>query len=146
MSTARPKKSSATDQDAIPQVPQSSTPVSLGGHSGLDAAFIWQQLSEIQKSLGSINAKLDQHKDMAAKLESDVGKVKADVAEFKQIRHTAKVVAWIVGVAAAALIGLVGFIAKEAWTAIKPLAMQQIQAAPTGQPQIAAPPAPSPKN
>jgi hypothetical protein len=101
---------------------------SYGGHGGLDAGFVWQQLSEIQKTLGAIDAKLDQHKDAMAKQESDIGKIKADVAEFKQIRNTAKVLGWVGGVVLAGMLAVTGFVVKEVWTVLKPLAVQQIQA------------------
>ena len=51
-------------QDEEASIPASVQPPapSYGGHGGLDAGFVWQQLSEIQKTLGAIDAKLDQHK------------------------------------------------------------------------------------
>lgn len=117
-------------QDEEASIPASVQPPapSYGGHGGLDAAFVWQQLSEIQKTLGAIDAKLDQHKDAMAKQESDIGKIKADVAEFKQIRHTAKVLGWVGGVVLAGMLAATGFVVKEVWTVLKPLAVQQIQA------------------
>ncbi|EKD98094.1 MAG: hypothetical protein ACD_23C00589G0002 [uncultured bacterium] len=63
-----------------------------------------------------------------AKQESDIGKIKADVAEFKQIRHTAKVLGWVGGVVLAGMLAVTGFVVKEVWTVLKPLAVQQIQA------------------
>ena len=86
-----------------------------------------QQLSDIQKTLGAMTAKLDQNTQAFEKLDESLGKVRADVAEFKQIRHTAKVVAWIVGVTMAGVLAVTGFIAKEAWSLLKPMAVEKIQ-------------------
>lgn len=115
------------EEASIPAAVQPPPP-SYGGHGGLDAGFVWQQLSDIQKTLGSIDAKLEQQKDAAAKLESDIGKIKADVSEFKQIWHTAKVLGSIGGFVLAGMLAITGFVVKEAWTVLKPLAVQQIQA------------------
>ena len=119
---------------------------SIGGHGGLDAGFVWQQLSEIQKSLGSLQATMTQHSAAIDKVEANLGarvdklddklsgkisKVESDVSEFKQIRHTAKVVAWIVGVAAAGVLAIAGVIAKEVWTVVKPHAISSMTGAPT---------------
>lgn len=112
------------DNDVTPQAPQ-STP-SMGG-GGDYSPFVWQQLSDIQKTLGAMTAKLDQNTQAFEKLDESLGKVKADVAEFKQIRHTAKVVAWIVGVTMAGVLAVTGFIAKEAWSLLKPMAVEKIQ-------------------
>lgn len=124
----RPRK--VQDEEAsIPANMQPQVPSHMG-HSALDAGFVWQQLSDIQKSLGAINAKLDQQKESSAKLDADLGKVKADVAEFKQIRHTAKVLGVITGVVLAGALTVTWFVVKEAWTVLKPLALQQVQSPP----------------
>lgn len=62
------------------------------------------------------------------KLSGKLSKIDGDVTEFKQIRHTAKVVGWIVGIAASVLVTIAGFVAKEAWTVMKPLAASAAQA------------------
>lgn len=118
--------------------PTDAPPAHQGLGAGLDPGFIWQQLSEIQKSLGAIQATLQQHtsvidkidaklSDKVDKLEDKLGgklsKIEADVNEFKQIRHTAKVVAWLVGLAAAGVLAAAGFVAKEAWSVFKPHAI-----------------------
>lgn len=124
----RPRK--VQDEEAsIPANMQPQMPSHMG-HGGLDAGFVWQQLADIQKSLGAIDAKLEQQKESSAKLDADLGKIKADVAEFKQIRHTAKVLGTIAGVVLAGALAVTWFVVKEAWTVLKPLAVQQVQSPP----------------
>lgn len=115
----------ATDEEA--STPSSVTPVQMGVAHGMDPIFVWTQLTEMQKSLGAIESTLKHHSTQFDKVHEDSSKIKADVSEFKQIRHTAKVVAWVIGVVAAAFLGVVGFVAKESWSVLKPLAMRQIQ-------------------
>lgn len=138
MATRQPRK--AADEEAT--LPQTPPPAHQGFGASIDAGFVWQQLSEIQKALGAIQATLQQHtsvidkvdekltgktEKLEEKLVSKLSKIESDVSEFKQIRHTAKVVAWIVGTAAAGVLALAGFIAKEAWSAFKPLATNAVQ-------------------
>lgn len=120
-------------------------PAHQGFGGGIDASFVWQQLADIQKSLGSIQATLQQSTAALEKTEEQLNakidkieerlggklsKIEADVSEFKQIRHTAKVVAWIVGVAAAGILAFAGFVAKEAWGVLKPIATSAVQQTP----------------
>ena len=141
MAAARQSRKS-TDEEAV--LPQTPPPANQGfGHGhGIDPGFIWQQLSEIQSKLGAIQATQQQHSaaiqtvqqqhaaaldKVDEKLSGKLSKIDADVTEFKQIRHTAKVVGWIVGIAAGSVLTLAGFIAKEAWTVLKPLAASAVQ-------------------
>jgi len=133
-STRASSKAAQAEEASIPSQVQAPLPLYSSSHAGLDAGFVWQQLSEIQKTLGGIDAKLEQSQKQNAnhvtRLESNIaevkgelGKIKSDVGEFKQIRHTAKVVLWIVG----AILALLGFFAKEAWYLLKPIAAEKIQ-------------------
>ena len=128
MAATRASTRKVVEEEA--NVPAMQTPPSFGGH-GIDAAFVWSQLSDIQKTLGAIEAKLDQQKDATAKMDGEIGKIKTDVSEFKQIRHTAKVLGWIVGVLCAGMLALGGILAKEAWSVLKPTAMQAITPPPS---------------
>lgn len=125
MSATRAKKQASTDEAVAPPAIM-TTPAQMGMAHGMDAVFVWQQMTDVQKTLGAIDAKLDQHKESVAKLEADIARIKSDVSEFKQIRHTAKVLAWIVGIVAAAVVGLAGFLAKETWSILKPHAMNAV--------------------
>ncbi|GAB2531215.1 hypothetical protein [Simplicispira piscis] len=142
MATRQPRRSAVEEEATLPQMPP---PAHQGLGSGLDAGFVWQQLSDIQKSLGAIQATLQQHtsaiekvdeklSDKTEKLEEKLGsklsKIDSDVSEFKQIRHTAKVVAWMVGVASAGVLAVAGFIAKEAWGVFKPHSINATQQQP----------------
>lgn len=92
--------------------------------------FIWQQLSEIQNRLGSIQ---EAQKSLATAQEKQDGKISsklsvidADLSEIKQIKHTAK---WllIVGTAVGSVvIAVVGFIVKEVWDISKPLVLEKM--------------------
>ncbi|MDH0852096.1 hypothetical protein N5D66_29515 [Delftia tsuruhatensis] len=128
MATARQSKKSGDEEATLPQTPP---PVNQGFGHGLDPGFIWQQLSDIQSRLGAIQATQTQHSSSIEKLEDKLGgkisKIEGDVAEFKQIRHTAKVVGAILSVIAGLLLGGVGYAAKEVWTVLKPLATQAVQ-------------------
>lgn len=104
-----------------------TTPAQMGMAQGMDPVFVWTQLAEMQKTLGVMSAKQDQHKEATAKLDEALAQVKADVSGFKQIRHTAKVLAWLVGIAAGAVVAAAGYITKEAWEVFKPYATQHIQ-------------------
>ncbi|PAT31891.1 hypothetical protein CLI92_09005 [Vandammella animalimorsus] len=125
MATTRAKKQAATEEAVAPPAIM-TTPAQMGMAHGMDAVFVWQQMTDVQKTLGAIDAKLDQHKESVAKLEADIARIKSDVSEFKQIRHTAKVLAWVIGVAAAAFMTVTGYIAKEAWGILKPHAMNAV--------------------
>jgi len=111
-------RSSAKGQEEEARIPVAVQPPATGYalHGGLDAGFVWQQLADIQKTLGAMDAKLEQGRQVAEKMESELGKIKSDVAEFKQIRYTAKVLIWLVGL----FMALAGFFAKEAWHVFKP--------------------------
>ncbi len=139
MATRQPRKVAGDEEATLPQMPP---PTHQGIGAGLDAGFVWQQLSEIQKSLGAIQATLQMHNSSiqrmeesltqkADKLEETLGgklaKIDADVTEFKQIRHTAKVIGWMVAAAAGVVITITGYIAKEAWSVLKPLATNAVQ-------------------
>lgn len=119
MATARQSRKPVEEEAVLPQTPP---PASHGFGHGLDVGFVWQQLTEIQKSLGAIQATQVQHTDAIGKLDEKLSgklsKIDGDVSEFKQIRHTAKVVAWIVGVALAGGLTVVGFVAKEVWSVV----------------------------
>jgi hypothetical protein len=78
------------------------------------------------------------------KLSGKLSKIDGDVNEFKQIRHTAKVVGWIVGIAAGAVVTIAGFVAKEAWNVMKPLAASAAQAQAARMQPPAAPPQTTP--
>lgn len=125
MSEPRARRQASVDE-AIATPAAMTTPAQMGIAHGMDAVFVWQQMTDVQKTLGGISAKLDQNKESVEKLEADIASVKSDVSEFKQIRHTAKVVAWLVGVVAAALLTVTGYIAKEAWSILKPHAVQAV--------------------
>jgi len=135
--TRASSKATQTEEASIPSQVQAPLPFYGGSHAGLDAGFVWQQLSDIQKTLGAIDAKLEQNQRADAQLESELGKVKTTVSEFKQIQHTAKVVAWIVGFFLTVILAIAGFLAKETWGVLKGFAIEQIQQKtqpPSGQP------------
>lgn len=150
MATRQPRKTAGEEEATLPQMPP---PAHQGLGVGLDAGFVWQQLSDIQKSLGAIQATLQQHTaaiekmdglltqktdKLDEKLGGKLGKIDADLTEFKQIRHTAKVLGWIVVGVAGVVLAVAGYVAKEVWTVFKPLATNAVQAQ-------QAPPAPSPR-
>lgn len=127
MATGKTSTRKVSDMEA--SIPTMAPPAhNYGSHGGLDAGFVWQQLSDIQKSLGAMQATMQQHSSaierLDEKLGGKIGKIESDVSEFKQIRHTTKVVMWIVGITAGTLVTVSGYIAKEAWMAFKPQAIQ----------------------
>lgn len=139
MATARQSRKS-NDEEAI--LPQTPPPANQGFGHGIDPGFIWQQLSDIQSKLGAIQATQQQHSSAiqtcqqqhAAALEkaeeklgTKLSKLDADVGEFKQIRHTAKVVGVILSVIAGLILTMVTFAAKEVWTVLSPLASKAVQ-------------------
>jgi len=72
---ATSSKRSSKPQEEEARLPVAMQPPSVGGHThhgGMDAAFVWQQLAEIQKTLGTIDAKLDHAQRATAKLETDI--------------------------------------------------------------------------
>ena len=105
--------------------------------------FIWQQLGEMQRTLGAIQ---EAQKQLAhaqdkgdARTSSDLSAIKADLTEIKQIKHTAK---WLLIIGTAiggVLITVVGYIGKEVWDISKPLVIEKI-----AQPKIAPIPAKRP--
>lgn len=121
-------KGSETPDQSLGYAP----PQVLTGHS-VDNGFIWSQLAGIQAALGGLQ---ESQKNLASaldKMDSKSGgklsSIEADLAEIKQIRHTAKAVVWIVGIGFAGLIGVCGFVANAMWDTLKPMTAQLIQQA-----------------
>lgn len=119
MATPR-KQASANTQP--PQLPQAS-PSQLFGAAPLDASFVWQQLAEIQKGLGGVQAALDTQLARLDKLEADAEKTydKINAINYKLIAASA------VG-AVVVLVG--GWVFKEVWDVAKPALVQKLTAAP----------------
>ena len=56
-------------------------------------------------------------------------KIDDDLAEIKQIRHTAKWLLYVVGVVGAVVLAVVGFTAKEVWGISKPILLEKLNQA-----------------
>lgn len=140
---ATPRQRAADIEPSTPQTAPAAPVMATADYNG----FIWQQLSEIQRGLGSIQ---ESQKNLAASLEkldtkcgSKFSTIEGELGEIKQIRHTAKVVAWIVGIAFAGIFALVSFIANTMWDALKPMTAQFIERTAT-KPQQSLTPTPAP--
>jgi hypothetical protein len=143
MATAKPRST-----DAVPAVAPQTTPTGgYGGGAGSDFnGFIWQQLSEIQRTLGAVQEsqrmQAEAHAKADEKASGKLGSLEKDLAEIKQIKHTAKWLLAVCSVVGAVVLAVVGFIAKEAWDLSKPALLEKLSP-----PKVSAPvaPAPSPK-
>lgn len=138
MATA--KQRSAETEPSTPLTAPSVPAFAAADYNG----FIWQQLSEIQRNLGSIQ---ESQKNLAISLEkldtkssSKFSTIEGELTEIKQIRHTAKVVAWIAGVGFTAIFGVASLIANTMWEALKPMTTQFMQQAAAKSAQLPAPP------
>ena len=105
--------------------------------------FIWQQLSELQRSMGAM---LEAQKTLASahdkaetKISGKLSKIEDELAEFKQIWHTAKALFYVGLFVASLVLGAVGFMVKEIWDISKP-AIKERMSAPIVQVQQAPPP------
>lgn len=78
-------------------------------------------MARMEEKMGSVKDAIESNKKKLFGIESDV-------AEFKQIRHTAKVIGWIVGVTCALVLGVAGYVAKEVWSVLKPSAISAFSA------------------
>ena len=127
MATSRQKQT-----EVEPLVPQLTPSAPVMGSADL-TGFIWQQLSEIQRNIGSIQ---ESQKNLTASIEkmdlktsSKLSIIEGELTEIKQIRHTAKVVSWIVGVGFAGLFTVGSIVASTMWDALKPMTAQFMQQA-----------------
>lgn len=118
--------------DSTPQPPQSSPSVasSYGGAGSDFNGFIWQQLNDIQKCLGSIQ---ESQRNLSGvqertdeKASGKLKKIDEDLAEIKQIRHTAKWLLIIGATVGGLLLTGLGLIFKEVWSVAKPAVMQKL--------------------
>lgn len=73
-------------------------------------------MARMEEKMGSIKESIESNKKKLSGIESDV-------SEFKQIRHTAKAIGWIVGVTCAFVLAFAGYVAKEVWSVLKPSAI-----------------------
>jgi len=104
----------------------------FGASAPLDAAFVWQQLTDIQNRLGGIQASLNTHLDRLDKLEVEADKTydKINAINIKLIAASA------VG---AVVIVIGGWLFKEVWDVAKPAVVQKLTAsAPTAAPATTA--------
>lgn len=110
-----------------------TTPAAGFGGSGMDG-FIWQQLSDIQKSLGAIQEAQKNlalaHEKADDKVSGKLKKIEEELAEIKQIRHTAKWLLVIAGTVGGLLITGVGLVFKEVWSVAKPSVFEKLHTAP----------------
>lgn len=87
---------------------------------------IHQMDTDQKVSMARMEEKLGSMKESVESSKSKMTKVESDVLEFKQIRHTAMVVGWIIVGTCTLLLGIAGFVAKEAWSILKPAAIAAI--------------------
>lgn len=118
--------------DLLPPPQQATEPPFIGrGHPEYHfVQAIMELKSTIHKmdtdqkvSMTRMEEKMSALKESIESSKKKLSSIESDVSEFKQIRHTAKVVGWLVGVTCVALLGLAGFVAKEAWSIVKPAAL-----------------------
>jgi hypothetical protein len=121
--------------DVSPPPQDSKEPRSIGfGHPEYHfVAAIMELKTTIHKmdtdqkvSMAKVEVKLDSVKETIETAKGKLSGIESDVLEFKQIRHTAKVVGWIVGLTCTVLLAIAGFIAKEVWSIVKPPAVGAI--------------------
>jgi hypothetical protein len=142
-------RSRSKAEDTAPQPPQTSPTITplAGGHSDFNG-FIWQQLNDIQKCLGTIQESQRNLSAAQEKLDDKVsGKLKKiddDLAEIKQIRHTAKWLLIVAGTVGGLLLTGVGLVFKEVWSVAKPVVLEKIQSPPVA-PATVVPPQPTPR-
>lgn len=128
MATAHQQK--VSESDAI--APQSPPPSQFGyGEAAGMSGFIWQQLSEIQKTLGSIQEaqkSLGSAQDKAdEKVSGKLKKIEEDLAEIKQIRHTAKWLLIVGGAVGSIVLTVMGYVVTEVWSIAKPVFLEKLQ-------------------
>lgn len=119
MATKRP--AAAVDDTAPSQAPQ-STPQTGGLPGGIDyTSFIWQQLNEIQGTLGGLRQAIDTQSRAIGKVEDRVGQLGEKIHSINiKIAAAAAVVSLVI------LVG--GFVLKEVWDVAKPIVVQSIAA------------------
>lgn len=116
--------------ESEPVAPQTSPPAPYG-HGGADLnGFIWQQLSDMQRTLGAIQEAqrllVTTQERSDTKTSSKLAAIEADLAEIKQIKHTAKWLLIVCTAVGGVVITVMGFIAKEVWDIGKPLVLEKL--------------------
>lgn len=119
-------------EDGAPDLPATSPGPTVYGN-GMDMnGFIWQQLNDIQRTLGAIQESQKQlttaQEKSDSKTSAKLATIETELTSIRQIKHTAT---WIFSIAlivgGIAMSGVV-FVAKEIWSISKPVVMEKLAA------------------
>lgn len=112
-------------RESTPTAPQTPPPQMGYGSVGLSSDFIWQQLNDIQKTLGAIQESQRHGEVSFEKTHTEISAIKSDVSDIKQLKNTAKTVLWIVGVVLAGMLTAAGWVFSQIWDISKPLILEK---------------------
>ena len=114
------QRAPADSQDTTPQIPQ-STPNQTSAHGGDYAAFVWQQLNDIQGRLGKLDQAAQTQAAAADKIDQRLTDLHNKIHSIN-IKLAAAAAIFAVAVTAG------GWLFKEAWDVVKPIVVQKLTA------------------
>lgn len=115
--SARTRKASTTD--AVPQIPQSIPAMGGGGDY---SPVVWQQLGDIQKTLGRLESSVEKLRDDVAKVEQ---RLESTNEKLSGVTHKIYAATAVLIIA----VGIGSFIMNKAWDMMQKIVLEEVATA-----------------